>query len=1035
MIRNRAVVDAVRDGIILVDTETGMIVDANPAAEILCGRSVAELRALHCAQLHPTEAGQCIFAPGLREGHVLHKDGHRIPVEISANDFISSDGRRMLVSTFRDTTERDEAREARQSEERLRQVAESAGEFTWEVDANGLYLYVSPLIEQILGYTPDEVVGKTHFYDLLAPETREETKTAAFEVFARREKIRAFPNSKVTKDGRLVALETNGRPMLDTNGNLLGYRGVDRDVTERKQAEEALRENQERLVSIYNTVGDVLFHLAVESEGQFRFVSVNAAFLRVTGLSMEDVVGKTVHEVIPEPSLTLVLEKYRQAIAEKTTVLWEETSEYPTGRLTGEVSIAPVFDSHGTCTHLVGSVRDMTGRKQVEMRLTESEERFRLAQSAAQVVAWDWDPRTNFIAFYGKSAHLYGFTQERTTLTFEQCLDVIEPDDRTRVQAHIREALDRTHIVDAEFRVRWPNGTTHWLRIRGTVLLDDSGLPIRALGVSGDITDRKQTEEALRQSERMLAAELDAARHLQHVATQLISTHGLEPLYEEILDAAMAILHSDFASIQMFHPERGTSGELHLLGHRGFNAQFAQGFEWVRPTTRTSCGEALRTGRRVAVADVRHCDFMAESDELEGYLGGGILAAQSTPLVSRSGSLVGMVSTHWHQAHQLSASELQALDILARLAADLIERSRAEEKLRKSEELLRSAQRLARVGNWDWDFKTNRIFWSDEVFEFSGYPRDYEPSFEGFLRSVAPVERERMARELRRALAKKQGFSSHVQIKQPDGQVRTIGFVADLRFDEAGTPVGMFGSSQDITDVQKNEAKLRQNQTDLRALTARLVDLQESGMKELARELHDDLSQRLAALGGDLSNLLPPSARRSRSFSEHARALHQQITQMANDVHSLSTRLHPSILHDLGLKAALKDECRRFSAQTGIPVRLESEGESTAPSPDVSLCFYRVAQESLHNIAKHARATKVRLTLANAQGTSTLRIEDNGQGFDPSGAKAKDALGLISMNERARQVNGSLTIKSALGKGTKLEVSVGSRRKLKRRHG
>ena len=147
MIRHRAVVNAVRDAIFLADLETGIIVDANPAAEALCGRSLEELRSLHYTQLHPPGAAeparypfnQDTRAPGLTDGHVLHKDGRRIPVEISASHFITSDGQRMLVGVFRDTTERNEAREAlRQSEERFRQVAETAGEFIWEVDTNGM---------------------------------------------------------------------------------------------------------------------------------------------------------------------------------------------------------------------------------------------------------------------------------------------------------------------------------------------------------------------------------------------------------------------------------------------------------------------------------------------------------------------------------------------------------------------------------------------------------------------------------------------------------------------------------------------------------------------------------------------------------------------------------------------------------------------------------------------------------------------------------------------------------------------------------
>jgi PAS domain S-box-containing protein len=135
---------------------------------------------------------------------------------------------------------------------------------------------------------------------------------------------------------------------------------------ELRETTQALQESEQQLGSIYNTVRDIIFHLAVEAEGRFRFVSVNAAFLRVTGLSREMVVGKMVDEVIPSPSLEMVLGKYRQAIQENAAVLWEETSDYPTGRLTGEVSVVPVFDHKGICTHLVGSVHDITDRKQAE---------------------------------------------------------------------------------------------------------------------------------------------------------------------------------------------------------------------------------------------------------------------------------------------------------------------------------------------------------------------------------------------------------------------------------------------------------------------------------------------------------------------------------------------------------------------------------------------------------------------------------------------------------------------------------------------
>ena len=181
------------------------------------------------------------------ECQFLRKDGTKIWVSINGRRVSGPDGQTLLYSGFiEDITERKRAEEAmRQSEERFRQVAENVGDFIWEIDANGLYLYTSPSVKRILGFTPDELVGKKHFYDLFAPEVREELKAAAFKVFAAREPFRAFPNPNVSKEGNIVHLETSGVPVLEVDGNLVGYRGADTDITERKRAEEALQESEE----------------------------------------------------------------------------------------------------------------------------------------------------------------------------------------------------------------------------------------------------------------------------------------------------------------------------------------------------------------------------------------------------------------------------------------------------------------------------------------------------------------------------------------------------------------------------------------------------------------------------------------------------------------------------------------------------------------------------------------------------------------------------------------------------------------------
>lgn len=193
---------------------------------------------------------------------------------------------------------------------------------------------------------------------------------------------------------------------------------------------------------------------------------------------------------------------------------------------------------------------------------------------------------------------------------------------------------------------------------------------------------RKATEERLRETQSQLQKELEDSELLRQISVELAVADDENALYRKLVEAAAKIMHSDVCTVQIFHPERGPAGELQMLASTGLNAEGMRYWEWVRGDSGCTCGEVLRTGRRAIAEDVETCSFMAGTPDREVLLAGGIRAGQSTPLVTRNGKLVGMISTHWGKPHQPSSRDLRMLDILARPTADLIERKRAAETQR-----------------------------------------------------------------------------------------------------------------------------------------------------------------------------------------------------------------------------------------------------------------------------------------------------------------------------------------------------------------
>src|SRR5688572_3119808 len=211
---------------------------------------------------------------------------------------------------------------------------------------------------------------------------------------------------------------------------------------------------------------------------------------------------------------------------------------------------------------------------------------------------------------------------------------------------------------------------------------------------------RMRTNQRLLERETELADELGATRMLQALSVEMAHEVDVEALYDKLVEAAQAITRSDFASLQQFFPHLGARGELKLIGHRGFDAAASRFWAWVKADSAGTCGVAIMRRERVIASNVEKTAFMAGTVEQAQLLAAGIRSVQSTPLLSRRGELVGMLSTHWTRCHEPSERDLRLLDILARLAADLIERKTQDEELRRREERLRSLTHLLTDVPW-----------------------------------------------------------------------------------------------------------------------------------------------------------------------------------------------------------------------------------------------------------------------------------------------------------------------------------------------
>ena len=360
----------------------------------------------------------------------------------------------------------------------------------FRLDAGGLLRQANPRFAELLG-RPEAALLGTALLDYLEPAEADRltpllVRAAAGEV------VRCAVRLASTAD--LISLGL--LPMLTEGGSSNGVWGLARPIQAAVPRDEGalmdLVERERQLSMFFDSISDVTFALDVEPEGRYRFTFANKAFKKTTGLEPQQVVGRYVDDVIPEPSLDLVLEKYAQAVATGEQVKWQETTNYPTGRVTGEVCITPVRDDLGH-QQIVGIVHDLTKEKNVEEDLRRSNERFLYALKATTDAIYEWDVPSDTLYWGEGFEELFGYQLTENPAPFANWASYVHPADSARVVEGLRYKMFETqdNYWQEEYRFRRADGSWAFVFDRGYLLRDHAGKSVRMIGAMQDITARQ----------------------------------------------------------------------------------------------------------------------------------------------------------------------------------------------------------------------------------------------------------------------------------------------------------------------------------------------------------------------------------------------------------------------------------------------------------------------------------------------------------------------------------------------------------------
>jgi PAS domain S-box-containing protein len=625
------------------------------------------------------------------------------------------------------------------------------------------------------------------------------------------------------------------------------------------------------------------------------------------------------------------------------------------------VTDAPVYDEQGKLSGVIGISSDVTERNRIQKALLSSEWNYRLLFEENPVPLWMTDATTfNFIDANPAAVAQYGYTKEEFICMNSENIKV--PEERYQVQT-LKEKENKQRLFKEVVRHIKKNGDIIYVRISANLIVYNGREVWLAAGI--DITQELLNEQSLKQQQQQLSLVFNSTEN----AMWLMKVEDGNRFRLQIVNNALAkFSNMDREEIV----DRFVADVYNMSRYQNIMEKYV---------------ECVESG---AVQKFTHTEDVNGNDEVRDFT--------LVPIKGKEGQV------------------MQLLGILT----DITEQKNAERLLIQSEEKYKALFDKSPLPKWIYDSETLRFL---EVNHTATVQYGY--SKEEFLgMTLLDIKLKEKAEEL--IPVQNSDWPESIDIdtihKKKNGELIKVHVTANaLRYENR---LARMAIVIDHTEQEKAKDELIATTQQLRELASHLQDIREEERTYIAREIHDELGQQLTALKMDISLLNKKWNTEDEGVKKKLKGALDLIDTTINSVRKIAAQLRPSMLDDLGLAEAISWQSREFSNRTGIHVDCSVDVFIEKFSPAISIAVFRIFQESLTNITRHASATKVVCALQQKGKSLSLTIIDNGKGFDINEQSKKRTLGLLGMKERAIMLNGKYCIETKPGKGTKVSVEI-----------